>query len=1424
MQKVSLCYKAIHFCLRYAILAGLLCSAVRSQSIPQINAGNATGTVPYNSYGGVQESINYSTGNLRLEVPLVSLPGRNGHNIDLSLQYNSKIWNLFHFSPAAPYNYYWRAEVPIPSIVSGGTGGIGWRLNLPVLQAVPYVPFSNEPLLYCYSHFIITLSDGSKHSLANRVQCFQNDGSASANPTYGPVPADNINVTDSDDATFLRLDSTSPTDYKLLTKDGTTIHFTIPATMSGSTFTTIASKIEDTNGNTINIASTDASHGNQVTSVTDTVGRIINFNWGTTGQLLSLSYKDSNGSPQTISAAYTSVTVAPTFSTPNPAQGAGSSASSLISTLTLPNALSYTFQYNTFGEVTKISYPTGGYTRYDYSAYQTNWQFFDGNGGASKPADSRQLTARHVCPSATGSCATENTTTYTPTVDGTMTSNAYLDVRDPLGNRIRHSFGFTIPGCCTSLFSSRETLTYFYSGETTLLKTVQTDYADMPSDWALPIRITTTLNDSGQVTKTEASYDTIVLFAQHQGTIFPSSFTRNIDNIVSESQYAYGAGSPGALLRQTVNTWLKLNPINSQDYTSNAIHILNRPATSQIKDSAGNIRAQTQYEYDSYTAGLTASGAVQHDSTYSLTYKTRGNLTAIMSWRNTDGVWLASRDQYDDAGNVTSTVDPLNHATNFSYADSWGNSTCLPTGGNAAAYLTKVTNPLAQTVTTSINSCSGTIASTKDPNGQMTTISYDLMNRPIQTVLPDGGQTNACYSDVVGSNCYNASFPLNITTTQKINISLSKTTKAIIDGVGRAVQFQLTSDPQGTIYTDTAYDSLGRVSTTSNPYRSGADVTTSAGTKSYGYDALSRRISVTYPDGSVSATAYCGASTLATDPTGKWRRSISDALGRIAEVDEPNAIGAGVASTGCPGSGEPIWATVYTFDILGNLTAVVQNGSHQRSFTYDSLSHLLTSNNPESGNITYSYNDDGILISKTDARGITVNYSPTASPIDVLHRVTQITYSNGDPTITYSYDQPNCLGLSACQNVGHRTGMTDGAGSEAWSFQVDSSSHRSVHVDQRTTNSSPANITKTSTYFLDLSGNVTQAIYPTGRVVNYAYDAADRPISAADSTNGITYATGLQTSPGTSCLSNITCYTPQGTFYALSVGQTASFGGINITHSYNSRLQPSELKASSIGGTAIDLTYNFIDPATSKNAGHVYSVINNLDSTRSQTFVYDQVSRLTSSSTSSTHTTSPTHCWGETYQYDGVTNGAWANLTQIAATTDPAYVGCSQESGFSKTADGSNRLSGLTYDLSGNTLADGINTYAWDAESQLKSGGGLNYLYDGDGHRVAKAGNKLYWYGFGGKVIAETDAAGNTLNEYIFFGGQRVATVPVGGLSNSGFEQGSSGWSLSAGAVPVTDATRAHSGSGYMQLSSAGPQIVAMNAFVPVTPGQLVTF
>jgi RHS repeat-associated protein len=494
-------------------------------------------------------------------------------------------------------------------------------------------------------------------------------------------------------------------------------------------------------------------------------------------------------------------------------------------------------------------------------------------------------------------------------------------------------------------------------------------------------------------------------------------------------------------------------------------------------------------------------------------------------------------------------------------------------------------------------------------------------------------------------------------------------------------------------------------------------------------------------DGSVVSTQYCGASTLVTDAADHWRRSRTDGLGRLVEVDEPNSTTATVNV--CPGSNEPTWVTSYSPDPLDDVLNITQGGSRQRSFSYDSLKRLTSSTNPEPGTVNYTYDANGNVLTKTDARSITTNYSPTASPIDALNRVTSITYSDGTPTATYTYDQSACLGQPTCYNVGRRTTMTDAGGSENVSYDK---MGREL-TEQRTTNS----VTKTTTYSYDLAGDLTTLTYPSGRAITYTYDSAGRPSTAKDIANGINYAYGTCGSGNTGA-----CYAPQGALSQLQNGTN-----LVSTYIYNMRLQPCWIYATTNAalaasmtctgsdpgpGNVLDLQYNF-NLAVADN-GTVSALTNNRDNTRSQNFIYDQVNRMATAETSST---TGSNCWGEAYTVD-----QWANMTAIGGPS--GYGSCTGEN-LSVSATTNNQLSsaGVTYDASGNVLGDGVSSYTWNAESEISSAAGVNYTYDGDGNRLEKSSGKIYWLGAGTEILDESDLYGNFTNEYVFFGGRRIA-------------------------------------------------------------------
>ena len=389
---------------------------------------------------------------------------------------------------------------------------------------------------------------------------------------------------------------------------------------------------------------------------------------------------------------------------------------------------------------------------------------------------------------------------------------------------------------------------------------------------------------------------------------------------------------------------------------SNMATLLDRPS-SVI--TYGNVNgtltpvADSSYLYDQ--TSVASASAIDHDETnYSSSSSApRGNATTKTTYCFQGCQSPTTKYTYDETGQIVSLKDPCgnatcsdvtgsNHTTTYAYSDDF---TIGTPPGNTNAYLIAISNPLAQTHTFGYSYGTGELTLATDENIQQTQYTYgDPFFARLTTVsYPDGGQGQTTYS--YNDSPYSSTTPSpSVTTSRQITSGTNAVTIAAADGMGHMVQTQLASDPAGIDYAFTTYDGLGRKHSVTNPYRTTSDST--YGTTTYTYDALGRATLVTEADGSMIQTSYCGPSTLVTDEAGHWRRSLSDGLGRLVEVDEPNSSTATV--TACPNSGDPIVATKYSYDALNNLLGVVQGGSRQRTFVYDSLSRLLASCNPES--------------------------------------------------------------------------------------------------------------------------------------------------------------------------------------------------------------------------------------------------------------------------------------------------------------------------------------------------------------------------------------------------------------------------------------------------------------------------------------------
>src|SRR5205085_2902574 len=182
--------------------------------------------------------------------------------------------------------------------------------------------------------------------------------------------------------------------------------------------------------------------------------------------------------------------------------------------------------------------------------------------------------------------------------------------------------------------------------------------------------------------------------------------------------------------------------------------------------------------------------------------------------------------------------DPSANRTTSSYADSWANSACAPTGGSGAAYRTTVTDALNHSSHATYNSCTGTLASSTDQNGQTTTFHYDALERLTEIDLPDGGKQLMSYASPTQQilSVLRDTSPSNVYVVTTFNA----------DALGREKSHVLADFTGNDDTVDTTYDALGRVASVSNPHRPGFSETD--GLTTYTYDSLNRPLTISKKD------------------------------------------------------------------------------------------------------------------------------------------------------------------------------------------------------------------------------------------------------------------------------------------------------------------------------------------------------------------------------------------------------------------------------------------------------------------------------------------------------------------------------------------------------------------------------------------------
>ena len=834
------------------------------------------------------------------------------------------------------------------------------------------------------------------------------------------------------------------------------------------------------------------------------------------------------------------------------------------------------------------------------------------------------------------------------------------------------------------------------------------------------------------------------------------------NNLTDRVEYAFGGGTAaGSMIRQSHTDY-----VTDANYTlATGPHLRALPKSQTVKDGSGTIFSQTSYLYDCYAAGdcagtdstrvaalLTRTGIVQRDNTaVPTTFRYRGNPTVIQ--RSVDSsTMLTSYAQFDEAGSPVKAIDARGNATNLTY----------DSASNTFAYPTSILNALSQETIYSYDFWLGKVKTIKDPN--LKTVTYNYSGEPLGRLL-------SVSDDAGGLVSFTYPTPTQVTATKRINscgINANAILEQDYDGLGRILNVRR-GDPDGDVYIGTSYDAMGRVHSTTNPYRSTDTVANTVTT----YDRLGRPVKTAYPDGSFALFQHFNNTAVSRDAGGKWKKTFTDELNRLQQVVEDVTGSIKDGTTTYPNSGSNI-TTTYIYSPIGSLGVVCQNGTLSgtncssaqpaRRFGYDWLGRLLSASNPESGTINYTYDENSNLLTKQDGRG-TARYQKTVqgaltNMYDKLNRPIYKEYVGvATPAVTYCYDGTVATGDASCGAAAPAITAAIGRLSEVYSSasKMTYSSFDAVGrvlTSTQTTGGTPY----TLQYTYDAAGGLEQETYPspTQRKVKTCRNAAAQITSVQGTL--FNYA-------------NIDHYAAHG-----AASQMTLHNNLVEQTCYTNRLQIDKHRvgASAItgctaqAGDLLHLAFGYTDAIQSGNNGNIVSQTITMPNTANvntglvvnQTYQYDRLNRISQvQETIASGGNGLGSGWTTTYGHDEYGN-TWMGGT-VRGVPVPGAAG---DIDITK-----NRVAlGWTYDASGNlTSNSGLGTLAYDGENRMVSGGGQSYVYDGDGRRVMK-GSVVYVYDAFGSLVAEYGGSVSaTSTQYLVadhLGSTRVVTDASGGV------------------------------------------------------------
>ena len=554
---------------------------------------------------------------------------------------------------------------------------------------------------------------------------------------------------------------------------------------------------------------------------------------------------------------------------------------------------------------------------------------------------------------------------------------------------------------------------------------------------------------------------------------------------------------------------------------------------------------------------------------------------------------------YDDQLSLISKVDRSGGTWEFSY--------------NSRGQLVSETNPEGANRTITYNT-DGTVASKTDFSANTTNYAYDSLRRLEQITHADGSTRSYTYdanSQVLSiideeGQVTNYSYDAN-RNLSSVNFPSGQSLQFSYDGLDNPIEIE---DAEQNKFLR-SFDSAGNLASMTDP---------SGSTNFYNFNSSGNLVSATDAGGNTWRNTYDSEQVLLSfeDPGGNRLNFSSDSTGNLSSTSLPDGVRTkrvrdvmGEVISNSDGGG---FLTTYTFDARGFLSGMRLSGSQEVHISRNRLGQVTSVTDPL-GNLWQSnYDPAGRLISRTDPDGNAVSFT-----YDSRNRVSQLSLPGQHGNLEYSYDRTGNV-LSKSYSAGLTLNYSYGPGSK-----LTGSDGLTLSYDSRGL-ITDSNGIQTA---YDGTGRIQTITFEAGKSLTYTYNSGNRLASIADWTGafvqfGYSQSGELTSVTRSNSIQSDFQYDSRGQITRINIAGSQLLAAMELQYDRRGLLVSAQ--------RTLPVTSGFTSQVTSfthgsrfdiSSGGFAYDALGRMTSDGSQTYGWDPASRLLSvddSSSIRTHT------------------------------------------------------------------------------------------------------------------------------------------------------------------------------------------------------------